>query len=288
LKEVEDVRAKKLFDTSSRIEWDKQRWRKIMERMRLPLFKRVWVVEEAGLAKTCVLHWAVGQMDFAELVSLAIFLDLRSDLHTFLDAGSQTLLITGVFVICHCSCANAHTWRQSKPILLPVDVSGGESKRGVDFLDILILSENLLESTDSRDRVFAFLGSPLARRAEGQLLIDPDYTKTADHVYLEVATALMRRGDRDEWVLYRAQPTSSELEKGRPPFWVPRWHRRLLFNPTASSALFARYDAGGKGQVFESRIQNGCQLCVLANVFDRIVWVSVQIQEKNALLDPSR
>ncbi|KAK0706074.1 hypothetical protein B0T26DRAFT_679804 [Lasiosphaeria miniovina] len=46
----------------------------------MPWFKRVWVVQEAALAKSCVSLWGREQMNIAELYELCHWLGHRKDM----------------------------------------------------------------------------------------------------------------------------------------------------------------------------------------------------------------
>lgn len=71
-------------------------------------FKRLWVIQEAGLAKECVLLWGGQAMEFAEIVELASWVGYRADLGTLI-GGTDAIRIGDIFVQAQCTYRNPKT-----------------------------------------------------------------------------------------------------------------------------------------------------------------------------------
>ncbi|KAK3386862.1 heterokaryon incompatibility protein-domain-containing protein [Podospora didyma] len=83
----------------------------------LPWFTRVWVVQEAALAKSCVLKWGREQMSITELYELCIWLTMRQDFAAMAGYQVSTGILCDVFGTGHCTYTNTTTWRTSLPYI---------------------------------------------------------------------------------------------------------------------------------------------------------------------------
>jgi hypothetical protein len=148
-------------------------------------------------------------------------------------------------------------------------------------LDILHTSRKL-GATNARDRVYAFLGNPLAQTDSG-LLIDPDYKKSVSEVYLDVARTLLEHKREGPWLLGYAKldiELPEENERSLPS-WTPRWDRTGIFNPIAHPAFW--YQAGLGYKDFNAKAEDGNHLAVTGFIFDSVSWVSPHISQQNLL-----
>jgi hypothetical protein len=85
----------------------------------------------------------------------------------------------------------------------------------------------LLSCSDPRDKVYAFLGHPLAYPFVSRGLIKPDYQKPSSQVYLELSIVLIQHtGLR---VLTTVEQTQSTILDDIPS-WVTRWDVSLVMN----------------------------------------------------------
>ncbi|RYP69916.1 hypothetical protein DL771_005809 [Monosporascus sp. 5C6A] len=86
-------------------------WKPVSHLLRLPWFGRVWVVQEVGVAKECVLIWGEYGMRIAQLVELIVWMQYREDLRIAcdLDIGANTAVIA----FGYCTYRSEGTWRIS-------------------------------------------------------------------------------------------------------------------------------------------------------------------------------
>jgi hypothetical protein len=252
---------------------DRARWDKLRNLLSLPWFRRVWVIQEAGLAKSCILRWGVHTIEFAHIIELALWHVLREDLAE-VTGPLNVIRLTDIFRDVHLSYQNKETWRTSLP-LLRAEVEC-KSQRQV-FVDILLAASGML-ATDKRDHVFAFLSSSLAQLPDGKPFVEPDYTKDLRDIYFETACAILRHPREAPYFLSRVKHRSQEsLEDTKRPSWLPRWDEAVDF--TISRPKFW-YRAGGN-TVFSPDIRPDRTLAARGIVFDRVSYVSRAIQRRN-------
>ncbi|KAK1750896.1 heterokaryon incompatibility protein-domain-containing protein [Echria macrotheca] len=177
----------------SRVSW----WTALNEFLCRPWFKRVWVIQEVGLAKDPLVLY--GRKSFG----------YRETMRTVSWAGTQELMLYGLAnLLIHSEWPD---WTLTK-----------SERTFYDLLD----HGSMLSCRDPRDRVYAFLGHPLARRQdssceEDRPIIIPDYSKSLGELYLEVTELCLRMvGLR---ALVAVEHTEKSLVDGYPS-WVTRWH----------------------------------------------------------------
>ncbi|KAL1846610.1 hypothetical protein Daus18300_014201 [Diaporthe australafricana] len=178
------------------------RWHSVARFMHLPWFRRAWVIQEVGLARDPRVFYGRCEFGYREMLRVLRW------------AGSQMWAVQFAIpsLLVHREWSD---WTQQK---------GPRS-----FIDLLNHAA-LLDCSDRRDHVFAFLGHPLARNEDGNPLVFPDYSKSVEQVYFDVSYLLMRRlGLRLlSSVEHRESTIREEL-----PSWVVRWDVSVVMNDIA-------------------------------------------------------
>ncbi|KAG6364128.1 hypothetical protein INS49_005726 [Diaporthe citri] len=185
------------------------RWRSVAKFMQLPWFRRAWVIQEVGLARDPRVLY--GRCEFG----------YRDMLRVMKWAGCQTWILQFAIpsLLVH---REWHDWTQPNHPL--------------SFIDLLNHGA-LLDCSDPRDHVYAFLGHPLARNEDGSPLIFPDYVKSVEQLYLDVSRILLRRfGLR---LLSSVEHRESTI-KDEFPSWVVRWNVSVVMNDIARYPLLYR------------------------------------------------
>jgi hypothetical protein len=263
---------------------DKLRWAKVQTLVHLPWFSRVWVIQEAGLGKSCMLLWGGEELNIAELMEVSAWVAFRVDVHN-LTGYTGLGTVCGTFYDIHCTYENVHTWRSTMPF---IQLLGTKRLRGTPlFLDLLQASRISLAS-NPRDYVYAFLGNPLARRIDGELMIMPDYSKTVDDLYFDVACALLKQHRERSFVLssvmYR---TTEDFETRNTPSWVPQWNQGYQHYSIATPRHW--YKSGGIDMKFCFQVKTDHKARLLEAegfVFDSLTWTSQPINIKNLDTNP--
>jgi len=174
------------------------RWNAFARLTARPWFTRIWVIQEVGLAPEATVMCGELEINWNLLVKASRFIECwpfeeRSD---FLD---------GVGYI--------------------GDISRIYERRSYEISFIYILDRGREQnSSDPRDKVFALLGHPSAKRKSGKVtIVQADYSKAKAEVYQELAVELMR----DHGNLYPLSAVvhlSVDLtEENATASWVPQW-----------------------------------------------------------------
>jgi hypothetical protein len=181
-----------------------RRWAAFKDMLECPWFSRTWVIQEVALASYAVVIYGDAQFEYATLLRIGswarecavhIYSTLSFDLH-----------ITW-----------SKTWDDHSLM------------RSNTFLDLLSLVRGL-GCTDPRDRVYAFLGHPLAKLGEGtRTIVWPDYEKSYLDVYLEAAVNMVKQ--TNQIIILSATEHTEQTILEQFPSWVPRWN----VNRTADS-----------------------------------------------------
>ncbi|PMD36267.1 HET-domain-containing protein [Hyaloscypha variabilis F] len=282
-----DIEKIPTITRASPISFEELRWNKVEKLKYLPWFSRLWVLQEAALAKQCQLLWGQHQLNLAELCEISSFLAERPDLLNLVRL-SETGRIQTTF-LAQCTYRTIKTWMDTKP-LIKRELKRIQETEFMNLLDVLESGRNLAVTFEI-DRVYAFLGNPLARKYEEQtLLIEPDYGKSMQEVYFEVACELLAHPREAPYLLSRADHHHSDCVEGMTlgrdgafPSWVPRWDKG--WRQYAMSAANFWYQSGGVRKV-EATVQDDQSLLLSGIIFDQIVWVSDIINDKHLILNP--
>ncbi len=140
---------------------DRSRWDNLQALVSLPWFSRVWVIQEVGLAKRCLLIWGEQQLHFSKLVELAIWVRVRIDLANIVRIPDLTE-IGSAFITIQAGYTNKETWRRSTPFMR--FLTNTVRSEVLLFLETLTVRRSRLAS-NPRDYIYAFLGHPSDHRA---------------------------------------------------------------------------------------------------------------------------
>jgi Heterokaryon incompatibility protein (HET) len=174
------------------------RWNAFRRVTTRPWFTRIWVIQEVGLAPEATVMCGELEINWNLLVKASTFLRfwLLGERLDFLDGVGYIDDISRIYEGC------------------PYETT---------FIYILDKAREQ-NSSDPRDKVFALLGHPSAKRKSGNgTIVQADYSKAAAKVYQELAVELMR----DHGNLYPLSAVvhlSADLtEENATASWVPQW-----------------------------------------------------------------
>ncbi|OQV00624.1 hypothetical protein CLAIMM_06097 [Cladophialophora immunda] len=256
-------------------------------------FSRVWVLQEAGLAKACQLLWGNHSMSLAVLVEFACFCDGRTDVARLVGGDDSTFrYLRLVFLCVYRTYKNTESWRREKPLIRSLN----DKHRGRPglFLDILQIGKGL-SAKDARDHIYAFSGNPLAKSPDGKLLVEPNYDKDEAEVYLDAMLAFLKSRHESPYVLCFVQHNSAdEVSGSEGPSWIPRWRkpRTDLMPYFTIGNIGLPFAAGGSVDRLQYRVYRGFRgkrlLGLAGFVFDRLAWTSGLLNPDNFALDRTR
>jgi hypothetical protein len=177
-------------------------------------FWRLWVVQEAVLARSASLMWGQGEIPW-RWVGLAAAI-IRTNYYQVL----RSFKMAGIY--------NAYLMYRVSPAS-----HFAHPFRPVSFLQMLRLTRQF-ESTDPRDRIYGLLGMPMLDNnpETGALFIQPDYSLSVDEVFQRVGDGVMAQSGLLELL------SSVQYQEGARqcdhsdsfPSWIPRWD--LVFTST--------------------------------------------------------
>jgi Heterokaryon incompatibility protein (HET) len=272
---------------------DSTRRSKLKSFISCPWFSRVWVVQEAGLAKECHLLWGDQSMSIAELIEFACFCDGNTNITRLM--GGDDLNIGFWKVVFNCIYRSYNTpdsWRCSKP-LMQFFYEKYFDKPGL-FLDVLQIGKSL-SATDAHDHIYAFLGTPWACSNEGKMMLEPDYYRDEEDVYSDMTCALLRIRHESPYVLCFVQHNSAdEVTGSNGPSWIPRWRKPKIglmpFNTIGNIGLGQK--AGGFADRLEyqvySRTGDKQHLTIQGIIFDTLTETSEILKSENLAYDRER
>ncbi|KAK1751462.1 heterokaryon incompatibility protein-domain-containing protein [Echria macrotheca] len=191
-------------------------WAALREVLELPWFRRVWVIQEVGLARNPVVLYGHTSFRYRQLIATVEWSNTQKSLARHRLAPWRI----------HCEWED---WQQQSHEEDPEWKSEGPT-----FFDLLD-DASLLSCRDPRDRVYAFLGHPLARGDPTSLggttrcrngldrppIVIPDYTKDVNEVYTDVTKLCL--GMVGLRALVAVEHDAQSLDDGAPS-WVIRWH----------------------------------------------------------------
>jgi hypothetical protein len=264
-------------------------WADVVKFASLSWFSRLWVIQEAGLAKECILLWGASQIDFAEWVEMSLWMNYRPDLHA--NAGGEFCLVDAacIFQDVQCRYTNSIGWRKRLPLCTIIHDRATAKPTTFAFL---LEAGGRMQASDKRDHVYGFLGNPLALMEEGRLLIEPDYTKSVRDVYLDTASAFLQNPPDAPWLLccvdhHAAAEVTGSDETETWPSWLHRWNRRPWAYRIGRPEYW--FCAGGFKRTFTASVlsEHG-QLSLITTgvVFDHLSWLSPVFDAEDFNIDP--
>ncbi|KAK6834190.1 hypothetical protein PG987_008884 [Apiospora arundinis] len=221
------------------------RWRALGALTGAPWFERVWVLQEVGLARDPRViyggrgggsRYGDGAAGPAEEFSYRLLRHVVAWTRQRAPEFAAYLGIGGLHIHDWCS-----DWSQPR-----AEEGGGKAQGKVvqpshyQLLDLLDHGA-LLKCRDPRDRIYAFLGHPLAAAA-GPIV--PDYAKPKLQVYQETTILLLR--DSGIRTLSSIEHDPQTIEEDAPS-WVVRWDVNFTFNNIWSSQNHAYRSGTGIG-----------------------------------------
>ncbi|EQB48481.1 hypothetical protein CGLO_12286 [Colletotrichum gloeosporioides Cg-14] len=199
-----------------------------------PWFRRAWVQQEIGLSRSAAFYW--GEAEPYGIHDLFGF-DICADSQEGGKKAKQIYIRDATAVK-----STRNIWLEYGQATQPGWKKGDEFHKFIKSTNFLnLLSKTFYcEATDPRDRIYAFLGHPSARKPDAYSdvesedymvtcggnaahapIIIPDYSKTTEEVFLEVARKLFWQ-HKDLRPLGAVCHTEESLASGMPS-WVPLW-----------------------------------------------------------------
>jgi hypothetical protein len=212
-------------------------------------FRRVWIVQEIGLAQSVRLYSGIYFINFSVFVTyLQVLSQGFNSTYDHIWHGRLLCRIAAKVWLTY-PLSNARTWTLENGLLHQIkNISRG--KLGLpDFSEVLETIGNHYEASDSRDFIYALLGHPSARR-EGKLIIEADYSMSMTQLNQSLSTAFAIKSTNLHYLhtIYH-QTNGSIKENAEFPSWAMKWGTRR------SRSLF-------KSAIHDRIIQDESESCV--------------------------
>lgn len=197
-----------------------------------PWFQRVWALQEVGLSRVALLAYGDSTINFTEIMEFVeswIWMVKRFKGVDFCSGWVSNLF---QYVWATYPVRIDQSWFRSSYILTTAAQRAMRTYKPA-FEDVLFRARLRQKATDPRDFVYAFLGHPLARSDDGELLISADYTRTMSELRLAFFSRLCDRSLRSLGLIWHNDPI--DLSEG--PSWCPH------LDTSRHWTMNGRYDA---------------------------------------------
>jgi hypothetical protein len=238
-----------------------------------PWFFRVWTVQESALARDCQVYWGGFSMPIADVFEFAYWTTESTELADLTDTGRFQRKFRNFYIMfenLHSHYRSRGSWHTSRSALA---FSGGRLYGNFCF-SLMLFAGLSLDATDTRDHIYAFLGSRYARNQAGGLLIQADYSISHTECYTTLARALLQDPQEGPWFLMCNAHTARDdvFYPRTDSSWIPDWGKRKTSVTKADP--YCHYKAGGPTGTFEAVPLSQKLLELLGFVFDTVVYVS--------------
>jgi hypothetical protein len=261
---------------------DKSRWKAFDNLILRPWFSRVWVLQEAGLARRAIAYVGETSIALADIIQICLLHNYRPDLQYHVPLISPGRVVSA-FALIWSGFSTGNDWLRERPILQKL-LHYHRSSLNFDFADVLGAAAQF-QCTDPRDHVFAFLGeqpkpnfddSVLMQRAghpraidplTKRPMIEPDYEMPYEEVAIEAAYRCCVTTDSLQALTWVYHLTDSHLNEYAS--WAPNWSMSV---PTASIDSIRQFNACLAAQTEKEFVveRSGHSLRTCGIIFDAV------------------
>ncbi|OJD38005.1 heterokaryon incompatibility [Diplodia corticola] len=240
-------------------------WQDLVWLAQKPWFKRLWIIQEIGLAAHGTIHCGAADLAWAPLWRFCILM------RNFLKLVNEH----GLWDIVQIWDLGNTTFRNG-------------TKHPENALNVLRNGQSH-QCSDPKDRVYAFLGHPcfehtLANRSSSSFLL-VDYTISHQELYLDVAQRLIQSSNRNPLDLLQYIVHEQDVfHKSLNPSWVPQWD--TPFNSVLLGGVGWRLWRAHAQTLADFRLADRA-LSLTGFGFDKIIWRSDTFYSGSIPPDPA-
>ncbi|KAJ5835806.1 hypothetical protein N7447_001832 [Penicillium robsamsonii] len=202
--------------------------------LRRPWWRRIWVLQEAILAKKITLHCGPRSMDWPMFQAI---------LYTYVRQGKRSRIhhIGGLSREARRARAQLHLLVLANStfafFFLQSSLVAKKQFPELSMANLLSLTWNF-DATDPRDKLFALIGL-LPENSPERVQFTPDYTANVKQLFIHVAKSFLETSCTLDVITARPPPPSYLVSKSRPhcpeweldaPSWVPNWKLLQLWH----------------------------------------------------------
>lgn len=240
-------------------------WTLLARMLNQPWFRRVWTVQEIGLAKISIVLYGAAVTTFSHLMKVLGWLETHGQLiHSYF-----RIKLHPRYVFCILFYHNFEpTLMKEWGCLERIQIS--------DAIAVLKYTRDF-GASDARDRIYAFMGLASIEEYSG-LDIDVDYRKTSGEVFRDFALQYMRQPSGLR-ILSQIHEHMEDAAKDAAPSWVPMWNLENQTLELASKLHY--YHAGGLEDAPPFHVEEK------ALVIQGLIWDSVSFVSETCFHDRS-
>ncbi|KAK8041336.1 HET-domain-containing protein [Apiospora phragmitis] len=244
-------------------------WDALRELLEQPWFTRLWVVQEAGLAKHAIALYGGYSFEWTSLMRLLAWISVSG--------GNlrRHYQLSGWAV---------HQLR----VLFSQDARDEpDNSRRYNFLDLIAHAASSFNATNPRDYIYAFFGHPSGTlQSVGIMsqppLIEPNYAATEEDVFVQFGLELLRISRQPHLlscVNHEYLPGSpgsestqpgSDLHRAEIPSWCPRWNHIPLGGGRLADESYGYPFQAATSMEFHFRHAPGDRLVVRGFSYDAV------------------
>ncbi|KIV85828.1 hypothetical protein PV11_01484 [Exophiala sideris] len=250
-------------------------WTAVGKLFELPWFRRVWVLQEIGVAKKATAFCGGLTIDFTEI---ALFAQLHHSVKKFLPhyanlATEHTeLALSDIWA----RFGTAQSWTNGNPTLKAMKEFWMAPQRSANGIVEVLHTSRSFKATRDVDHVYGFLGHAEAKSQDGHSnLIEVDYKRPTEETYLLLATQLLlsTRSLRLLCVVQHWDEDLNNAERKNLPSWVPMFHSEPLYEFLVPHSTYDAATAQGLSSNVVISV-NGRALTVAALITDSVAQIS--------------
>lgn len=180
-------------------------WRHLSHVLNRPWFRRIWILQEIGVARAATFYYGNASIDRNALYRACYILSTR-----IIDFPSITRLETPI------------TWIRS--LATHFHFNGSKSSLMISKFDLFDLARPCA-ATDPRDMIYALMGHPIFDIDDDEEFLPIDYSHSRERAYTEIALKLLHEPWNPLQLLSLVKHTGSKGvgRDSRLPSWVPAW-----------------------------------------------------------------
>ena len=192
-----------------------ERWRSYQVLLEQRWFGRGWTVQEAALGQDVSVLW--GNQNFKWMSVLRAY-------NLLLGRSTNTYPLTDIIMSrLHFEGYREKMPHEAKTLVTPARMPEG----GMSLIETLDRARSL-GLTEPRDRIYAFLGLPVAQKTLSVSSLRPDYNRSTVEVYQDFAEASIQATSSLHILTYVEHYDSKSVMDSTVGSWVPRWNVQLL------------------------------------------------------------
>lgn len=199
---------------------DQASWVPVQRLFALKWFRRVWVLQEVGLAASAIVLYGTRAINWSQIVEVILFWDGYPALKAAADLQAGPFVET--FRCLWCSYDRPISWKAELAFVRQQVANQDKASSLNQFWNVLTCAMRY-ESSLGCDKIYAFLGHPAARYGTGTI-VDVDYNRRGGEVCREVALKMMYHMNSLD-ILSFVHDIDRYVGIG-PRTWTPRWDRR--------------------------------------------------------------